>query len=144
MSENLIKKKEDLEVEVRCGGRVLVVDFYKLKEEDFPYVDFKDVNLQEEWALPAINGQLYVNKNVMDAEQFLIPILEIIMNHSRKDLKKHERMYRKKYRGLTFDNLPEFIKNSDNKSIVEAIYYLLIPAERTRRLIERNYYGNKK
>lgn len=135
---------EDLEVEVRCGGRVLVVDFSKLKEEDFPYVNFDDMNLQDQWTLSAPTGQLFVNKNVMDAEQFLIPILEILMNHSYKDLKKFERVYRKKYRNLSFDNLESFIKDKDDQSIAEAIYYLLIPAERTRRFIERNYYGNKK
>ena len=135
---------EDLEAEVRCGGKVLVVDFSKLKEEDFPHVDFKDVNLQEEWALPAVDGKLYVNKNMIDAEQFLIPILEILMNNSYKDLKKFEKVYRRKYRNLSLNNLAEFMKNSDDKSIAEGVYYLLIPTERTRRFIERNYYRNKK
>ncbi len=66
------------------------------------------------------------------------------MSHSRKDLKKFERMYQKKYKKLSTKNLEEFMKNSDDKSIAEGVYYLLIPAERTRRLIERNYYRNKK
>jgi len=137
-----LKEKENLEAEVRCGGKVLVVDFSKLKEEDFPYMDFKDVSLQEQWALPVISGQLYVNKCVMDAEQFLILILEILMNHSRRDLNKFERMYRKKYRNLSLNNLAEFMRNHDDKRIVEAVYYLLIPMERARRMIEKNYYGN--
>lgn len=148
MAENLKKKEEDeidIDVEVRCGGKVLVTDFSKLREEDFPYVNFKTLNLEEQLALPARNGQLYVNKNLMASEQVLIPLLEILMNSPRKTLNKFERMYRKKYRGLTFDNLAEFIENNDEQSIVEGIYYLLIPVERTRRFVERSYYcGNKK
>lgn len=147
MAENLKKKEDDeinIDVEVRCGGKVLVVDFSKLKEEDFPYVDFKSLNLEEQLALPVGNGQLYINKNLMASEQVLIPLLEILMNSSRKTLNRFERVYRKKYRGLTFDNLAEFIENNNVQSIVEAIYYLLIPTERERRIVERNYYGNKK
>lgn len=143
MSENL-ENKENEEVETRCNGKVLIVDFSKLKEEDFPHVSFRNLNFQDQWGLPARNGQLYINRNILDAIEFLLPILEVLMNDSYAALNRFERANRKKYRGLSFDSLTEFIESHDDKSIARAVYYLLIPMERTRRFIERNYYGNKK
>ena len=131
-----LKKKEEPEIEVRCGGMALFVDFSKLKKEDFPHTGFNEMNLQDQVAIPTSDGKLYVNRNLIYVEQFLIPVLEIITNHTQKNITQFEKMYQGKFKGLSISNLKDFIKNNNDQNIVEAIYYLLIPAEKARRTIK--------
>lgn len=123
-----------------CGGKLIVTNFKRLNQKDFPAYD----NLMEELAVFSPDGKAYVNTKMWGCD-LVSGIFEVLIQESKGTLKKLKKEFSEKYpRVKDFDSWGEWAKSdgcTDNKEITESLAMLLIPIELKRREIEAGYYG---
>lgn len=129
-----------------CGGRLIVTNFKKLNPKMFkPLYDYTKKELQEELAVCAPNGSVYINAKKEGCE-LVYGIFESIMPEHKYTLEAYTREIKKRFPEIkkikTFEDWAALVTTeTENEIITHALTVLMIPVELKRREIERSYYG---
>lgn len=86
------------------------------------------------------DGILFANRS-MEYGEFFSEIFVQLIPQTRYTLDQYVKIYRKKYPNATFDNWYKI--SSDDKERTCILAALLVPAEISRRQLERKYYSRK-
>lgn len=126
-----------------CNGKIVIVNFKKLKPQDFEPIHHLDAkSIKEELALCSADGRIYINSKQRWC-RLVSSLFEILMKETRQVLQEHQEFISKKYPNIkTFD---DFIlwseQNEDGEARMQVFTLLAIPIELQRRKIEQAYNG---
>lgn len=126
-----------------CNGKIVIVNFKKLKPQDFEPIHHLDAkSIKEELALCSADGRIYINSKQRWCK-LVSSLFEILMKETRQVLQEYQEFISKKYPNIkTFD---DFIlwseQNEDGEARMQVFTLLAIPIELQRRKIEQAYNG---
>ncbi len=126
-----------------CNGKIVIVNFKKLKPQDFEPIHHLDAkSIKEELALCSADGRIYINSKQRWC-RLVSSLFEILMKETRQVLQEYQEFISKKYPNIkTFD---DFIlwseQNEDGEARMQVFTLLAIPIELQRRKIEQAYNG---
>lgn len=126
-----------------CNGKIVIVNFKKLKPQDFEPIHHLDAkSIKEELALCSADGRIYINSKQRWC-RLVSSLLEILMKETKQVLQEYQEFISKKYPNIkTFD---DFIlwseQNEDGEARMQVFTLLAIPIELQRRKIEQAYNG---
>lgn len=126
-----------------CNGKIVIVNFKKLKPQDFEPIHHLDAkSIKEELALCSADGRIYINSKQRWC-RLVSSLFEILMKETRQVLQEYQEFISKKYPNIkTFD---DFIlwseQNEDGEARMQVFALLAIPIELQRRKIEQAYNG---
>lgn len=126
-----------------CNGKIVIVNFKKLKPHDFEPIHHLDAkSIKEELALCSADGRIYINSKQRWC-RLVSSLFEILMKETRQVLQEYQEFISKKYPNIkTFD---DFIlwseQNEDGEARMQVFTLLAIPIELQRRKIEQAYNG---
>lgn len=126
-----------------CNGKIVIVNFKKLKPQDFEPIHHLDAkSIKEELALCSADGRIYINSKQRWCK-LVSSLFEILMKETRQVLQEYQEFISKKYPNIkTFD---DFIlwseQNEDGEARMQVFALLAIPIELQRRKIEQAYNG---
>ena len=126
-----------------CNGKIVIVNFKKLKPQDFEPMHHLDAkSIKEELALCSADGRIYINSKQRWCK-LVSSLFEILMKETRQVLQEYQEFISKKYPNIkTFD---DFIlwseQNEDGEARMQVFTLLAIPIELQRRKIEQAYNG---
>lgn len=126
-----------------CNGKIVIVNFKKLKPQDFEPIHHLDAkSIKEELALCSADGRIYINSKQRWCG-LVSSLFEILMKETRQVLQEYQEFISKKYPNIkTFD---DFIlwseQNEDGEARMQVFTLLAIPIELQRRKIEQAYNG---
>ena len=135
----LKKKRKSMEPIVKANGKIVITDFDRLNPDDFPYNDLTD-GIGEQLAALANDGRIFINQ-AKETCECLSGIFEILIHETRYNLDQYAKYIRKRYPGITLSNWNEM--QGSNEERTQVLAALLIPAEISRRQIEKAYYSKK-
>lgn len=126
-----------------CNGKIVIVNFKKLKPQDFEPIHHLDAkSIKEELALCSVDGHIYINSKQRWC-RLVSSLFEILMKETRQVLQEYQEFISEKYPNIkTFD---DFIlwseQNEDGEARMQVFALLAIPIELQRRKIEQAYNG---
>lgn len=126
-----------------CNGKIVIVNFKKLKPQDFEPIHHLDAkSIKEELALCSADGRIYINSKQRWC-RLVSSLFEILMKETKQVLQEYQKFIGKKYPNIkTFD---DFIlwseQNEDGEARMQVFTLLAIPIELQRRKIEQAYNG---
>lgn len=126
-----------------CNGKIVIVNFKKLKPQDFEPIHHLDAkSIKEELALCSADGRICINSKQRWC-RLVSSLFEILMKETRQVLQEYQEFISKKYPNIkTFD---DFIlwseQNEDGEARMQVFTLLAIPIELQRRKIEQAYNG---
>lgn len=126
-----------------CNGKIVIVNFKKLKPQDFEPIHHLDAkSIKEELALCSADGRIYINSKQRWC-RLVSSLFEILMKETKQVLQEYQEFIGKKYPNIkTFD---DFIlwseQNEDGEARMQVFTLLAIPIELQRRKIEQAYNG---
>lgn len=126
-----------------CNGKIVIVNFKKLKPQDFEPIHHLDAkSIKEELALCSADGRIYINSKQRWC-RLVSSLFEILMKETKQVLQEYQEFISKKYPNIkTFD---DFIlwseQNEDGEARMQVFALLAIPIELQRRKIEQAYNG---
>ena len=126
-----------------CNGKIVIVNFKKLKPQDFEPIHHLDAkSIKEELALCSADGRIYINSKQRWCK-LVSSLFEILMKETKQVLQEYQEFISKKYPNIkTFD---DFIlwseQNEDGEARMQVFTLLAIPIELQRRKIEQAYNG---
>ncbi len=126
-----------------CNGKIVIVNFKKLKPQDFEPIHHLDAkSIKEELALCSADGRIYINSKQRWC-RLVSSLFEILMKETKQVLQEYQEFISKKYPNIkTFD---DFIlwseQNEDGEARMQVFTLLAIPIELQRRKIEQAYNG---
>ena len=126
-----------------CNGKIVIVNFKKLKPQDFEPIHHLDAkSIKEELALCSADGRIYINSKQRWC-RLVSSLFEILMKETKQALQEYQEFISKKYPNIkTFD---DFIlwseQNEDGEARMQVFTLLAIPIELQRRKIEQAYNG---
>ena len=126
-----------------CNGKIVIVNFKKLKPQDFEPIHHLDAkSIKEELALCSADGRIYINSKQRWC-RLVSSLFEILMKETKQVLQEYQEFISKKYTNIkTFD---DFIlwseQNEDGEARMQVFTLLAIPIELQRRKIEQAYNG---
>ena len=126
-----------------CNGKIVIVNFKKLKPQDFEPIHHLDAkSIKEELALCSADGRIYINSKQRWC-RLVSSLFEILMKETRQVLQEYQEFISKKYPNIkTFD---DFIlwseQNEDGEARMQVFALLAIPIELQRRKIEQACNG---
>ena len=126
-----------------CNGKIVIVNFKKLKPQDFEPIHHLDAkSIKEELALCSADGRIYINSKQRWCK-LVSSLFEILMKETRQVLQEYQEFISKKYPNIkTFD---DFIlwseQNEDGEARMQVFTLLAIPIELQRRKLEQAYNG---
>lgn len=126
-----------------CNGKIVIVNFKKLKPQDFEPIHHLDAkSIKEELALCSADGRIYINSKQRWC-RLVSGLFEILMKETKQVLQEYQEFISKKYPNIkTFD---DFIlwseQNEDGEARMQVFTLLAIPIELQRRKIEQAYNG---
>ena len=126
-----------------CNGKIVIVNFKKLKPQDFEPIHHLDAkSIKEELALCSADGRIYINSKQRWC-RLVSSLFEILMKETKQALQEYREFISKKYPNIkTFD---DFIlwseQNEDGEARMQVFTLLAIPIELQRRKIEQAYNG---
>lgn len=125
------------------NGKIVIVNFKKLKPQDFEPIHHLDAkSIKEELALCSADGRIYINSKQRWC-RLVSSLFEILMKETKQVLQEYQEFISKKYPNIkTFD---DFIlwseQNEDGEARMQVFTLLAIPIELQRRKIEQAYNG---
>lgn len=128
---------------ILCNGKIVIVNFKKLKPQDFEPIHHLDAkSIKEELALCSADGRIYINSKQRWC-RLVSSLFEILMKETKQVLQEYQEFISKKYPNIkTFD---DFIlwseQNEDGEARMQVFTLLAIPIELQRRKIEQAYNG---
>lgn len=124
------------------NGRLVLTDFRKLNPKNFlACEDFTRKQLREQIALCSCDGTIFVNLALKESE-VVFGIFQNLMPEKRKTLEEFQSVYQEQFPNIqNFDDWSTAAKAMNNEERIFSLSMLLIPAELSRRTLEREYYG---
>lgn len=126
-----------------CNGKIVIVNFKKLKPQDFEPIHHLDAkSIKEELALCSADGRIYINSKQRWC-RLVSSLFEILMKETRQVLQEYQEFISKKYPNIkTFDDFVLWSEqNEDGEARMQVFALLAIPIELQRRKIEQAYNG---
>lgn len=122
--------------------RLVLTDFRKLNPKNFlACEDVTRKQLNEQIALCSCEGIVYVNSNFKESE-IIYGIFQNLMPEKHKTLEEFQSVYQAQFPNIkNFDDWSTAAKNLSDEERIFSLSMLLIPAELSRRTLEREYYG---
>lgn len=126
-----------------CNGKIVIVNFKKLKPQDFEPIHHLDAkSIKEELALCSADGRIYINSKQRWC-RLVSSLFEILMKETKQALQEYQEFISKKYPNIkTFDDYILWSEqNEDGEARMQVFTLLAIPIELQRRKIEQAYNG---